>query len=166
MKFITQESSGSPVVGTDVVSFERIVSSVIKPFKMTMANALAFVQANLSFPSQTLSGSAVTHTIGTAFQASASKVVNGSYAVAINVQSLLLGTSEQRVDLLIGATSTPTLVADTQTIKVSGVLNVNNTQTVTLKAKLPIGWYAKLVYTNVSGTGGATWGSGYEQTEG
>lgn len=166
-KFINEETSGGAVVGTDITRIERFVGAIWTPLKVTWAAVLAYVQANIVFPSQVLSGSAVTHTIGTAFQASATKVVNGSYAVAINVQSLLLGSAEQRVDLFIGATSgSQTLLVDTATLKTAGVLNLNNTQTLTLKTKIPIGWYAKLVSTNVSGTGSATWVSGYEQTEG
>lgn len=169
MKFISQENTASPAAAdADVLSGERIVAGSIVPFKIAFLAFANYVIGKIVFPSQVLSGSAVTHTIGTAFQASATKVVNGSYAVAINVQSLLLGTAEERVDLFIGATSgSQTLLADTAAVKTAGVLNLNNTQTVTLKAKLPIGWYAKLVATSVSGTANsATWVSGYEQTEG
>lgn len=151
---------------TNFVDLSDYMASPIRPGSSDPTNNLLRQNSQILIP---LNSGPVTRTVGTAFQpqpSSTHKAVNCSYVFTTNVQSLLVGTAEVKIELFIGATSTPTMLADSARVKVAGVLNVNNTQDVSVKAKVPADWYAKLVVTNVSGTATATYSSGIEQVEG
>jgi len=167
MKFISQENTATPTAqGTDVVSFERIISSVITPFKLSLTALVAFVQANLTFPSQTLSASTPSRAIGTAFQPSSTKVTNCTYSVNIQCSSLLLGNASGKIELLSDAANPPTTVRATVAQSISGVLSLVNGNTQPLAYKVPIGHYVLLKSTTASGTVAYSIVSQTEQTEG
>jgi len=108
----------------------------------------------------TVTPSTPTRAIGTAFQPSATKAVECSYAVKAQVTNpLLAGTSSTTVRLLSDASNPPTTVRDvveaTSGVGVSVTLALTTSNTAALRYIVPAGHYVMLQQT-IAGTGAAS----------
>ena len=94
-------------------------------------------------------------TLNTAFQISTTRDADVSYAVDVQIQSLLLGAAQGTTTLQYAdnsgmSTNLVTVISGTN--RTSGVLNLDNTGTVALTGKIPAGKFVRLLTATNTGT--------------
>lgn len=148
--------SGSPVTANGNITANLNTSGVAAG---TYNGSYTVTNKGILTSANSKSQSITSRTLGTAFQVSTTKAADVNYSVLITLSSVLTGTASGSVQLQISSDNVTFNTASTSGYSISGLVSTA-TNTQTLSAFVPAGYYVKIVFTgNTTGIGSSAAGT-------